>query len=83
MSIWYKEHLQVNMCILEMCMVLVYEVTECEIIDWWLFDVSGGATGIGPSTGRQHSIGGAGWWSSPLSVFMLNLCNGFYVYCCS
>jgi hypothetical protein len=39
MIIWYEEHLNVNMCILEICMVLVYEIIECEYIDWWPFDV--------------------------------------------
>jgi hypothetical protein len=41
------------MCILEMCMVLVYEVTRCENIDWWSFDESGGATGIRPLTNDE------------------------------
>jgi len=36
---------------------------------------------IGPSTGWGHPTGGAGRWSSPLFVFMLNLYNGFYTYC--
>jgi hypothetical protein len=81
MIIWYEEHLNVNMCILEICMVLVYEITECECIDWWPFDVAGGATEIRLLTERGHPTGGAGRWSSPLSVFMLNLYNAFYTYC--
>jgi hypothetical protein len=62
MSIWYEEHLHVNMCILEMCMVLVYEVTECENIDWWSIDVSRGANGIGhltdDDTPWEEQVGG-------------------------
>ena len=33
MIIWYVEHLNVNMCILKKCMVLVYAITEYEYID--------------------------------------------------
>jgi len=61
----YVKHSNVNICILEVCMVINYVITECKGADLWSFDVSGGATEIGPSTRREHPTGGTGMASTP------------------
>jgi len=35
MIISYEEHLNVSLCILEIYVVLVYEIVEYKYIDWW------------------------------------------------
>ena len=79
MIIWYEGHLNVNMCILRICMVLVYAITKCEYTDWWSFNVSGGATGIEPSTWQGHPTGGAGKWPPPFSIIILDPWNDFFI----
>jgi len=60
-------------------MVLVYAITKCEYTDWWSFNVSGGATGIKPSTWQGHPTGGAGKWPPPFSIIILDPWNDFFI----
>jgi len=63
------EHLNVNMCVLEICMVWAMRFIECKCANLWSLDVSGGVTGIEPLTGRGHLKGGPGrWFPVPSSI---------------
>ena len=45
------EHLNVNMCIIGICMVTSYVIIKHKCADFVIFDVFGGATMIRPTTG--------------------------------
>lgn len=72
MIIWYEEHLNVTMCILKICMVLVYAITKCEYTDWLSFNVSGGAIRIEPLTWQGHPTRGVGRWPPLSSIIILD-----------
>jgi hypothetical protein len=78
MIIWYEKCLNMSMCILEIYVVLVYEIVENKYIDWWSFGVSGGAIRIESST-WGHPTRGEVKWSSPSFVIILDPCNEFYI----
>jgi len=66
------------MCILEIYVVLVYEIVENKYTDRWSFDVSGGAIRI-ESLAWGHPIRGEVKWYSPFFVIILDPCNKFYI----
>ena len=45
------KHLNVNMCIIGICMVTSYVIIKHKCADFMIFDVLSGATGIRPTIG--------------------------------
>jgi hypothetical protein len=73
-----------NMCVLEICMVMSCLITEMQMYWFMTIDVLGGATETQSAIGQGHPTKGVGrWFPPPSSVTLVSEVNLLRrIYCC-